>query len=89
MSSGHSQIVTDGQEPAGFSLVPETVQVIRTEFLQEILCVVIESHKTNTVSSFFYHFLPRNTSVTLVPHIYDTFLLPRPGKTLFSLLKNL
>ena len=27
----------DGQEPDGFALVPETVQVIRAEFLQEML----------------------------------------------------
>ena len=36
---------TVGQEPVGFAEVPETVQVIRAEFLQEILCVGIEVHK--------------------------------------------
>ena len=35
----------DGQEPAGFALVPETVQVIRTEFFQEILRADIELHQ--------------------------------------------
>jgi len=35
----------DGREPAGFALVPETVQVIRAEFLQEMLCAGIELQK--------------------------------------------
>ena len=32
----------DRQEPAGFARVPETVQVIRAEFLHDMLCVGIE-----------------------------------------------
>ena len=39
----------DGQEPDGFALVPETVQVIRAEFLQEILRAGIELHKTDKI----------------------------------------
>ena len=79
---------SDGQEPVGFSLVPETVQVIREEFLQEMLRPGIELHKTNTVSSFFYHFLPNHTSVTLIPHIYDTFLLSVQERLSFHCLKT-
>ncbi len=39
----------DGQEPTGFALVPETVQVIRAEFLQEMLRVGIELHKADKI----------------------------------------
>ena len=39
----------DGQEPAGFALVPETVQVIRAEFLQEMLRADIELHKADKI----------------------------------------
>jgi len=35
----------DGQELPGFALVPETVQVIRAEFLQEMLCAGKELQK--------------------------------------------
>jgi hypothetical protein len=36
-----------GQQPAGFVLVPEKVQVIRTEFLQQLLRAGIELTKVN------------------------------------------
>ena len=36
-----------GQHPAGFALVPEKVQVIRAEFLQQLLRAGIEINKTN------------------------------------------
>ena len=35
----------DLQEPVGFARVPETVQVIRAEFLQEMLRAGIELHE--------------------------------------------
>ena len=36
-----------GQQPAGFALVPEKVQVIRAEFLQQLLRAGIELAKVN------------------------------------------
>ena len=39
----------DGQEPAGFALVPETVQVILAEFLQEMLRAGLELHKADKI----------------------------------------
>ncbi len=38
---------SDGKEPAGFILVPKKVQVVRGEFLQELLRAGIEVRKTN------------------------------------------
>jgi hypothetical protein len=40
----------DGQEPDGFALVPETVQVIRAEFLQEMLRAGIKAYAHTIVS---------------------------------------
>ena len=37
-----------GQEPVGFAEVPESVQVIRAEFLQEMLRAGIEVHKAKS-----------------------------------------
>jgi hypothetical protein len=48
-----------GQEPVGFSEVPESVQVIRAEFLQEILRVGMEVHKDNKIRGW----LERKTHV--------------------------
>ncbi len=49
---------SDGKEPPGFALVPETVQVIRVELLQEMLRAGIKSHRWNkvctTVPGFTY-----------------------------------
>jgi hypothetical protein len=47
--SRDSTRMRDGQEPAGFALVPETVQVIRVEFLQQMLRARIEVQKTNKI----------------------------------------
>ena len=52
----------DGQEPAGFALVPETVQVIRAEFLQEMLRAGIELHKADKIRPW----LERRMSVPLL-----------------------
>jgi hypothetical protein len=43
-------------------LVPQTVHVIRAEFLQEMLCVVIESHKDNKIRGW----MERHMSVPLL-----------------------
>jgi hypothetical protein len=42
-----------GQEPVGFADVPEAVQVIRAEFLQEMLRAGIEVRKANDGSAYF------------------------------------
>ena len=38
-----------GEEPVGFAEVPEQVQVIRAEFLQQMLCAGIEVNKVNKI----------------------------------------
>ena len=53
---------SDGKEPVGFTLVPETVQVIRAEFLQEMLRADIELHKTNKLRGW----MERRMSVPLI-----------------------
>ena len=51
-----------GQQPAGFALVPEKVQVIRAEFLQQLLCAGIEINKTNKMRAW----LERHMGVPLL-----------------------
>ncbi len=51
-----------GQEPVGFAQVPETVQVIRAELLQEMLRAGIEVKKVNKIRGW----LERRMSVPLL-----------------------
>jgi hypothetical protein len=51
-----------GQEPVGFAEVPESVQVIRAEFLQEMLHAGIEVHTANKIRGL----LERRMSVPLL-----------------------
>jgi hypothetical protein len=52
----------DGQEPVGFAQVPETVQVVRAELLQEMLSAGIEVKKVNKIRGW----LERRMSVPLL-----------------------
>jgi len=51
-----------GQQPAGLKLVPKKVQVIRAEFLQELLRTGIEIQKANKVRAW----LERHMGVPLL-----------------------
>jgi hypothetical protein len=51
-----------GQQPAGFALVPEKVQVIRAEFLQQLFHVGIEITKVNKLCPW----LERHMGVSLL-----------------------
>ena len=64
----------DGEEPPGFALVPETVQVIRAEFLQEMLRAGIELHKADKIRPW----LERRMSVPLLDcnHLVPQYIGP-------------
>jgi hypothetical protein len=70
-----------GQEPVGFAQVPETVQVIRAELLQEMLRAGIEVKKVNKIRGW----LERRMSVPLLDadnlvRQYIKWVLKRPIK---------
>jgi hypothetical protein len=64
-----------GQQPAGFALVPEKVQVIRVEFLQQLLREGIELAKVNKLCPW----LERYMGVPLLDYVLRAVLTNSPN----------